>query len=94
MVGEPNAGVASGVMMTPSSISVKDQTRADARRGYFDKVISRRNLHVATEQQVTRLILNSMHSFNRTKRINDTLGVSVSGVEVRSIRGDISASVD
>lgn len=72
---DPNNGTASGGMLIPNSISPDNQTRSDARLGYFDGFIdSRPNFHVATGKHVYRLLVE--HS-------NSTQGeILIKGVEV------------
>ncbi|KAK1700021.1 GMC oxidoreductase-domain-containing protein [Colletotrichum godetiae] len=55
--GDLNTGDPTGAMMVPSSMSPTNQTRSDARTGYFDPAISRSNLHIVTGQTATRLIV-------------------------------------
>ncbi|KAK6220309.1 gmc oxidoreductase [Colletotrichum tabaci] len=55
--GDLNTGDLTGAMIVPSSMSPTNQTRSDARTGYFDSAISRSNLHVVTGQTATRLIV-------------------------------------
>ncbi|KAJ0162546.1 Oxygen-dependent choline dehydrogenase [Colletotrichum tanaceti] len=55
--GDLNTGDPTGAMIVPSSMSPTNQTRSDARTGYFDSAISRSNLHVVTGQTATRLIV-------------------------------------
>ncbi|KAH8884815.1 alcohol oxidase [Thozetella sp. PMI_491] len=57
LVNDLNAGISAGAVFIPSSMSSKNQSRADSRTAYLDPVLSRPNLHVATEHTVTRLIL-------------------------------------
>lgn len=45
--------------MSPSSMSAHNQSRSDSRTSYLDPVIDRPNLHIATEQTVTRVLLRS-----------------------------------
>ncbi|OLN87877.1 Pyranose dehydrogenase 1-like protein 1 [Colletotrichum chlorophyti] len=61
-----NEGDSTGAMIVPSSMSPTNQTRSDARTGYFDPAIPRANLHVVTGHTVTRLILGLPGS--RTKQ--------------------------
>ncbi|KAF2996170.1 hypothetical protein E8E14_003543 [Neopestalotiopsis sp. 37M] len=48
-----------GVTVPPVSVAGSTMTRCDARAAYLDSIIDRSNLHVAPEQRVTKLILNS-----------------------------------
>lgn len=54
---EANNGTGSGAMISPSCISSANQSRSDARTTYFDAAIDRDNLHIATEQTVTLVLL-------------------------------------
>ncbi|KAE8450374.1 hypothetical protein EG329_006448 [Mollisiaceae sp. DMI_Dod_QoI] len=56
---DPNNGTAAGGMLIPDSISPDNQTRSYARLDYFDGFINRPNLHVATHQHVTRVLVNA-----------------------------------
>jgi choline dehydrogenase-like flavoprotein len=78
---DPNNGTAAGGMLIPGSINPDNQTRSYARLDYFDTVINtRQNLHVATHQHVTRVLVDSSHNV----RARDyPAGLWVSGVEVR-----------
>jgi hypothetical protein len=42
--------------MTPTDLNPTTETRADARRSYYDPNAGRPNLHVITGQHVTRLL--------------------------------------
>ncbi|KAK1962555.1 GMC oxidoreductase [Colletotrichum sublineola] len=55
--GDLNTGNPTGAAFIPSDISPTNQTRSDARVGYYDTAASRSNLHVLTGQTVTRLIV-------------------------------------
>ncbi|KAF3767359.1 hypothetical protein M406DRAFT_237359, partial [Cryphonectria parasitica EP155] len=56
-LADPNNGTGGGAFINPSSMSASNQSRCDARVAYLDPVINRANLHIATEQMVTRLLL-------------------------------------
>ncbi|KAK4192416.1 putative GMC oxidoreductase [Podospora australis] len=56
VLSDPNAGVAAGATIVPSSILAWNQSRADGRRSYLDPVLDRPNLHLATQQTVTRIL--------------------------------------
>lgn len=68
-------------MLIPDSINPDNQTRSYARLDYFDTVINtRQNLHVATHQHVTRVLVDAPHNV----RSRDYLaGLWISGIEVR-----------
>lgn len=57
IVSEPNDGSGAGTFFAPSSMSAQNQSRSDGRVAYLDKVLDRTNLHVATEQMATRILL-------------------------------------
>ncbi|KUI68761.1 Oxygen-dependent choline dehydrogenase [Cytospora mali] len=83
ITNEPNDGTCLGAMTAPSSMSVQNQSRSDSRTAYFDTAIDRQNLHIATEQTVTQILLETVgeeqravgvefaHS-NEAERINVT----------------------
>ncbi|KAJ8060390.1 hypothetical protein OCU04_010719 [Sclerotinia nivalis] len=56
---DPNNGTTAGGMLIPNSLSPDNQTRSDARRGYYDGFINRPNLHVATGLVVIRVLMGS-----------------------------------
>ena len=60
IVAEPNDGTCVGAMVSPSSMNAQNQSRCDSRTGYLDPVIDRPNLHVATEQMVTQVLLEEI----------------------------------
>lgn len=62
IVSEPNDGTCVGAMISPSSMSAQNQSRCDSRTAYLDPVIDRPNLHVATEQMVTQVLLEEADS--------------------------------
>ena len=77
---DPNNGTAAGGMLIPDSINPDNQTRSYARLDYFDTVINtRQNLHVATHQHVTRVLIDAPHN---VRLRNYSAGLWVSGVEV------------
>lgn len=53
---DPASGLMPGGSFMPSTMHPTNQSRSDARTGYFDPVISRTNFHVATSQHVTRVV--------------------------------------
>lgn len=75
IIDDPNNGTAAGAMLVPSSMHPTNQTRFDAREAHFNPTDHRSNLHVATGQTVTRLILEPFNLLTGTRR--------VVGVEVR-----------
>lgn len=64
IVSEPNDGTCVGAMANPSSLNAHNQSRCDSRTAYLDPVIDRPNLHVATEQMVTRVLLEEVDNPN------------------------------
>lgn len=65
IISEPNDGTCIGAMINPSSMSVQNQSRSDGRTAYFDPVIDRSNLHIATGQTVTRILLETVDQLQR-----------------------------
>lgn len=57
IVSEPNNGAIYGAFIAPSSMAAENQSRSDSRVAYLDKAVNRPNLHIATEQMVTRILL-------------------------------------
>ncbi|KZL81691.1 gmc oxidoreductase [Colletotrichum incanum] len=57
LAGDPDTGDPTGAMIVPSSMSPTNQTRSDARTGYFDPAVARSNLHILTGYTATRLIV-------------------------------------
>jgi choline dehydrogenase len=53
---DPAEGIDAGGSFLPSTIHPTNQSRSDARRAYYDPYINRTNFHVATGQQVTRIL--------------------------------------
>lgn len=74
IISEPNDGTCIGAMINPSSMSVQNQSRSDGRTAYFDPVIDRSNLHIATEQTVTRILLETVDQLQKA------VGVEVCGI--------------
>ncbi|ROW09451.1 hypothetical protein VMCG_02192 [Cytospora schulzeri] len=64
-ISEPNDGTCIGAMINPSSMSVQDQSRSDGRTAYYDPAIDRSNLHVATQQTVTRILLETVDQLQK-----------------------------
>lgn len=76
MLSEPNEGTCVGAMINPSSMSAQNQSRCDSRTAYLDPVIDRLNLHVATEQRVTQVLLEEMDNPG-AGRLQKAVGVEV-----------------
>jgi choline dehydrogenase len=55
---DPNAGDVAGASYLPFDLDPVTQTRCTARRAYFDSVVGRPNLWVATEQTVTQILFD------------------------------------
>ncbi|KAI9858036.1 MAG: hypothetical protein M1824_004502 [Vezdaea acicularis] len=60
---DPNDGTTAGASFVPTDLDPNNQTRSDARRGYYDPYIGRPNFHVMTGQQCTRILIDG-HSAN------------------------------
>ncbi|KAF5975699.1 alcohol oxidase [Fusarium coicis] len=69
IIGDVNNGTAAGAMILPSSMHPDNQTRFDAREAHFNSVSSRYNLHIATNQTVTQLVLDSDSAYNSSQRV-------------------------
>jgi choline dehydrogenase-like flavoprotein len=61
LLDDPNKGAGVGASFAPSSMHAQNQSRSDARTAYWD-TIDRPNLHLATEQTVTRILLDRDNS--------------------------------
>ena len=55
---DPNSGDVAGASYLPVDLDPVTQTRSTARHAYFDSVVNRPNLWVATEQTVTQLLFD------------------------------------
>lgn len=55
---DPNAGDVAGASYLPFDLEPVTQTRNTARRAYFDKIVHRPNLWVATDKTVTQLLFS------------------------------------
>ncbi|KAG5665268.1 hypothetical protein KAF25_009393, partial [Fusarium avenaceum] len=69
IIGDVNKGTAAGAMILPSSMDPNNQTRFDAREADFNSASHRYNLHIATNQTVTQLILDSHRGYNSSRRV-------------------------
>lgn len=84
IAAEPNDGTCVGAMINPSSMSAQNQSRCDSRTAYLDPVIDRPNLHVATEQMVTQVLLEEVENLgldvgeSAFDRIQRAIGVEFS----------------
>ncbi len=47
-------------MFVPTDLDPDNQTRSDARRGYYDPYTTRSNFHVMTGQHVTRILIDNV----------------------------------
>ncbi|KAL3296942.1 gmc oxidoreductase [Colletotrichum asianum] len=82
-----NSGDPTGAMIVASSMSPINQTRSDARTGYFDTANARSNFHVVTGHMATRLIVGLPGSLtNQESR-------RIIGVELSSGLSDINRTV-
>lgn len=86
LLDDPNRGFGVGASIAPSSLHPQKQSRWDARTAYLD-AIDRPNLHLATEQTVTRILIERSNTttpavppFGQLRR--------ASGVEVRLLVQD------
>ncbi|CZS89081.1 related to alcohol oxidase [Rhynchosporium agropyri] len=90
---DPNNGTAAGGMLIPDSISPNNQTRSSARMDYYDGFSdSRSNLHIASQQHVTRVLFSSQNALNVNSR-DYPFGQSISGVEFVSNGGLVPRNV-
>ncbi|TVY63599.1 Dehydrogenase xptC [Fusarium oxysporum f. sp. cubense] len=69
VIGDVNNGTAAGAMILPSSMQPDNQTRFDAREAHFNSASRRYNLHIATNQAVTQLVLDSNSAHNSSRRV-------------------------
>ncbi|KAF5657072.1 GMC oxidoreductase [Fusarium heterosporum] len=69
ILSDGNNGTAAGTMILPSSLHPDNQTRFDAREAHFKSASHRYNLHIATNQTVTRLILDTPGLYNSSRRV-------------------------
>lgn len=76
---DPNNGTAAGGMLIPNSLNPDNQTRSYARLDYVDRFVNRPNLHIATHQHVTRVLIDAPHN---VKGRDHPDGLWISGVEV------------
>ncbi|KAI8293352.1 Dehydrogenase xptC [Colletotrichum sp. SAR 10_98] len=82
-----NSGDPTGAMIVASSMSPTNQTRSDARTGYFDTANARSNFHVVTGHMATRLIVGLPGSLtNQESR-------RIIGVELSTGLSDINRTV-
>lgn len=76
ILSEPNNGTTDGAFIAPSSIAAANQSRSDARVAYLDPVLERSNLHVATGQMATRILLEQRNT--SYAQLQTAVGVEVS----------------
>jgi len=76
ILSEPNNGTTDGAFIAPSSIDALNQSRSDARMAYLERVLERPNLHVATQQMTTRILLEQSNTI--TTQQQTAVGVEVS----------------
>ena len=53
-------GAFAGATFIPTSVEPGNQTRADARVSYYDPISTRPNLHILTDQQVTKILMEDV----------------------------------
>jgi hypothetical protein len=58
---DPNDGTGTGATFIPTDLNPENQSRADARRSYYDPYISRPNFHVVVGNLVTRILFDSVN---------------------------------
>ncbi|KAI0112002.1 putative GMC oxidoreductase [Daldinia grandis] len=87
---DPNGGNATGACIVPSSMTVKNQSRSDARTAYLDPVLERPNLHLVTSRTVTRIL----HDENSGRLSNSTFTHGVSGLNVTGVEFAINETAD
>lgn len=63
---EPNEGLEAGGYFLPLNIHPDNQTRWDARRGYYDPNIDRSNFNVQVNSQVTKILFNEEETLRAT----------------------------
>lgn len=82
-----------GVFVAPSSIDALNQSRSDARVAYFDSVLDRPNVHIASEQRVTQILFEqqqpSAFSNTSTQQLQTAVGVEVSKAKSASFQNAI-----
>ena len=74
---DSNEGLIAGASFVPTDLDPNNQTRADARRSYYDPYATRENFHVITGQQVTRIIIDGIAGDQEAN--NPTSGSSNNG---------------
>lgn len=77
-----NSGNATGASIVPSSMTTKNQSRADARTAYLDPVLRRRNLHIVTGYSVARVLHDNVITFPASTDNAGTSSLNITGVEV------------
>lgn len=88
IAAEPNDGTCVGAMVNPSSMNTQNQSRCDSRTAYLDPVMDRPNLHVATEQMVTQVLLEEAENSDlgdgeyTLDRVQKAIGVEVCAKEI------------
>lgn len=75
IIFDPNRALFVGSTYLPLDIDPNNQTRADARRSYYDPYAHRENFYVSTGQYVTRVIFDQNQCKN-TNQNNQTAGGS------------------
>ncbi|KAK4226759.1 putative GMC oxidoreductase [Podospora fimiseda] len=78
ILDDPNIGISAGASIAPASMNTKKQSREDSRRAYLDHVLNRPNLHLASEQTVTRILMGpavTSPNFNNSNPLKMAYGV-------------------
>ncbi|KAK1771700.1 alcohol oxidase [Phialemonium atrogriseum] len=91
---DPNRGIGMGAMIVPSSMTPTNQSRSDSRTSYLDGVIDRPNLHLATEQTVTRILIGKRDdpfALPPLRQLKRALGVEFASASKNVVR-NISCS--
>ncbi|KAK5201184.1 hypothetical protein LTR16_003550, partial [Cryomyces antarcticus] len=76
---DPNDGTVAGASFLPVNIDPVNMTRSTARKAYYDPYAARPNLWVATEQHVTRLIIEGVAGNSNSTTANPGDGSVGSG---------------
>jgi choline dehydrogenase-like flavoprotein len=53
---DPAGGDKEGAFWCPSTLDPKDETRSYARRGHYDRILSRKNYHLMPETVVSKIV--------------------------------------
>ncbi|KAH6634589.1 GMC oxidoreductase-domain-containing protein [Chaetomium sp. MPI-SDFR-AT-0129] len=89
LLADPNAGVAAGATIAPSSMSAANQSRVDSRRAYWDPVERRGGLHLAVGQTVGRVLFGESEQDTQSREMVWARGVEYAasaGSTLREVR--------